>query len=75
MHDKHVNDRAHIRANLVSRADTCRTSHSRNSSKRLRALSDAFVVVAATWLYTRNLVITGVAFVLAALIQLAIRRR
>ncbi len=33
------------------------------------------VAAAAIWLYTRNLVITGVAFVLVALIQLAIRRR
>jgi hypothetical protein len=33
------------------------------------------VAAAAIWLYTRDLVITGVAFVLVALIQLAIRRR
>ncbi len=33
------------------------------------------VAAAVIWLYTRDLVITGVAFVLVALIQLAIRRR
>ncbi len=33
------------------------------------------VAAAVIWLYTRDLVITGVAFVIVALIQLAIRRR